>query len=186
MPLGVPMESALYDIPVECTRPPDVCSHRRFVPLLCTLWEIFLVLFSSVITTSYTLHHERRVGGHASSELQSQAFNPGHFGFFLDPSPGLMLGSCVLLGCSVSSFAYRRQERDRFQAPIFALAICVASALGVALSINANLLMLGLFPWALCCAMVLSSAAHWLLRRCSGRRAYNDCDLGEKDLLLGH
>jgi len=91
-----------------------------------------------------------------------------------------MLGSCLALGCSISSFAYRRQEGDRYQALIFGLAITAATIFGLVLKVNPNLIMLGLIPWALCCSMIFSTAFHWLLRRCSGKRRYVGCGSDEK------
>jgi predicted membrane protein len=90
-----------------------------------------------------------------------------------------MLACCLVLGCSISSFAHRRREQDKFQTPIFVLAITVASILGLGFGINTNLIMLGLIPWALCFAMVLSCSLHWLVRRYSGHSRVYEID--EKD-----
>src|ERR1700709_1757912 len=96
-------------------------------------------------------------------------FPAGHFSFILDPPPALMLFCCLLLGCSISSFCYRRQEDDKFQTPFFILAITGASIFGLWMSVSPNLIMLGLIPWALCFVMVFSASVHWLVRRCSRR-----------------
>lgn len=98
-----------------------------------------------------------------------------------------MLGACLFLGCAISSFAYRRQDGDRFQAPIFVFAITAATISGLAMEVNANIVMLALIPWALCGSMILSTGVHWLLRRCS-RGNYSRtycCELGEKGVLVG-
>jgi len=95
-----------------------------------------------------------------------------------------MLGSCLLLGCSISSFAYRRQEDDRFQTPIFVLAITAAAMFGFGWGVNPNLIMLGLIPWALCGAMVGSAMVHWLVRRCSRRTRLVLREVGEKEVLI--
>lgn len=185
---------------------PAVETLRKYCPAhtLATCWELLFALFSSVILSAYTLHHEVRVRApfrntlslfadefeqsnvHAESELQVQAFDPGHFSFILDPSPALMLAFCLVLGCSVSSFCYRHQEQDKFQAPIFVLVIIAASTFGFGLGINANLIMLGLIPWALCFSMVFSTTVHWLVRRCSKRRTHIVYDIDEKEVLLRH
>jgi len=99
-----------------------------------------------------------------------------------------MLIACLILGLSISSFAYRRQEGDRFQTPIFVLAITSATVFGLALGVNANVIMLGVIPWALCLAMIGSVAVHWLIRRCSRDRGaiYTEihcCEQGEKEPL---
>jgi hypothetical protein len=99
-----------------------------------------------------------------------------------------MLIACLILGLSISSFAYRRQEGDRFQTPIFVLAITSATVFGLALGVSSNVIMLGVIPWALCLAMIGSVAVHWLIRRCSRDRGaiYTEihcCEQGEKEPL---
>jgi hypothetical protein len=182
---------------------PAVETLRRYCPAqtLATCWEVLFALFASVILTAYTLHHEVRVrtlfptafratdkaeqSNHdEESAVQIQAFDPGHFSFILDPSPALMLAFCLVLGCSVSSFCYRRQEQDKFQAPIFVLIITVAAIFGFEVGINANLIMLGLIPWALCFSMLFSTTVHWLVRRCSRRRSYFVYKIDEKEALI--
>ena len=194
---GVSMESAVSE--------PTVETLRRYCPAqtLANCWELLFALFSSVILNAYTLHHDVRVRNpllapltltdgidqsniHGESELQIQAFDPGHFSFILDPSPALMLVFCLVLGCSISSFCYRHQEQDRFQAPIFVLIIIAATTFGFGLGINANLIMLGLIPWALCFSMVFSTTVHWLVRRCSKRRSYFVYEIEEKEVLSRH
>jgi uncharacterized membrane protein YfcA len=113
------------------------------------------------------------------------AFEPGYFSVILDPSPAVMLIFCIIIGCAVSSYCYRRQEEDRFQAPIFALLIVIATTLGFGLRVNANLIMLGLVPWALCFSMVASTAVHWLVRRCN-KKSYRVYEVDEKEMLLLH
>jgi hypothetical protein len=101
-----------------------------------------------------------------------------------------MLGACLLLGCSISSFAYRRHEQDEYQTHIFVLAIAASTAFGYILGINANIVMLGLIPWALCTAIIFSIAVHWIVRRCSrSRNTYTEipcCEQGEKEVLPDH
>lgn len=95
-----------------------------------------------------------------------------------------MLGACLTLGCSISSFAYRRQQEDRYQSLIFVLAIIFATIFGFALGINANIIMLGLIPWALCVAMILSITVHWLVRcRRDFCMQIHCCEIGEKEVL---
>lgn len=117
---------------------------------------------------------------------QSEVIGIGYFAFILDPPPGLMLCACLVLGCSISSFAYRRQRQDRYQSFIFALVITLSTIFGFSVGVNANIIMLGLIPWALCVAMILSIVVHWVVRRCSRRRFYiqiHCCESGEKEVL---
>ena len=191
------MESAVSEPAVETLR--KYCLAQT----LATCWELLFALFSAVILSAYTLHHEVRVRPpfpasfrstdktdqsniHKESELQIQAFDPGYFSFILDPSPALMLAFCLVLGCSVSSFCYRRQDQDKFQAPIFVLVITAATIFGFGLGINANLIMLGLIPWALCFSMAFSTTVHWLVRRCSKCRSHFVYEIDEKEVLIRH
>jgi uncharacterized membrane protein YhaH (DUF805 family) len=96
----------------------------------------------------------------------------------------MMLSSCLILGCAISSYAYRRKEHDKHQTLIFLIAIGAASAVGFTAGVDANLVMLGLIPWALCSAMILSSWLHWLVRRYHDCRGQNHCDIDENDALL--
>ncbi|PMD31273.1 hypothetical protein L207DRAFT_591737 [Hyaloscypha variabilis F] len=119
-------------------------------------------------------------------QLQLPEVGSGHFEWILNPPPELMLFACLILGCSISSFAYRRQDGDKYQTPIFAVAITSATIFGLAMGINANVIMLGIIPWALCLAMIGSVTVHWLIRRCSNERRvlYTEihcCDQGEKE-----
>ncbi|PMD18054.1 hypothetical protein NA56DRAFT_707096 [Hyaloscypha hepaticicola] len=103
-------------------------------------------------------------------QIQLSEVGSGHFEWILDPPPELMLFACLVLGCSISSFAYRRQDGDKYQTPIFILAIASATIFGIAMGVTANVIMLGVIPWALCLAMIGSVATHWLIRRCSRDR----------------
>jgi len=158
---------------------------------LATCWEVLFAIFTSLICSSYAIRHENGGISVPDSGLQIQllAVGPGHFEWILDPPPALMLIACLVLGCAISSFAYRRQEGDKFQTQIFLLAITSATVFGLSLGINANVIMLGVIPWALCLAMVGSVAVHWLIRRCSRSRGttYTEmhcCEQVEKEPLV--
>jgi hypothetical protein len=114
------------------------------------------------------------------------AFNPGYFTFIFDPSPVILLAACILEGCAISSFTYRRQVRDRFQAPIFVISITAVMTTGLACGINANIQMLAVMPWTLCFAMLGSAMIHWLYRRCAGTTYYrlSVCEVGEKRVIM--
>jgi drug/metabolite transporter (DMT)-like permease len=84
---------------------------------------------------------------------------------FWDPSPQSMIGACILFGCALSSYSYRRQETDSYQTAIFGLAGGCAVALGLALEIAGNLIMMGYVPWALCLAMLVSWLSHSFARK---------------------
>lgn len=114
------------------------------------------------------------------------AFDPGYFSGILDPSPALMLFSCLVMSCAISSFVYGRQIQDRYQTYLFIIAIVSASAAGLATQIDASLIMLGLIPWTLCFTMLFSSSLHGLVRKYNSQQNLIDYNDDEKETLLSH
>jgi hypothetical protein len=92
-------------------------------------------------------------------------FHSEKLSFVLDPSPFLLLISCLFLGHSLSSFTYRRKETDHLQPLVFSLAVSVAATIGFGLRLNINFIMLGLIPWAMNIAMMFSLVIHWYINR---------------------
>ena len=86
------------------------------------------------------------------------------------PAPGLMFGSCILLGCCISSFAHRRQDKDRYQTVVLVLLAMWGATLGKAIGASANMITLGFIPWALCAAMPMSFLGHAAVRRVERRK----------------
>ncbi|KAF7868565.1 hypothetical protein EAF04_005096 [Stromatinia cepivora] len=142
---------------------PGRCPARE----LGTICEFLIALGSATVTTVFTLHHEKRRQMVSKTNHMGYTFNLENFGINLDPSPFSLLASCLLLGCSISSFAHRRHGRDQCQSLIFVFAILTATTIGFGLGTNANLIMLGLIPWALIFAMIFSVFIHWTVRRYS-------------------
>ncbi|KUJ18551.1 uncharacterized protein LY89DRAFT_498857 [Mollisia scopiformis] len=178
---GSSAESYSSDLVVELRR--NRCPHGG----IATCWELLFAFYCSLICSAYTLRYEDRNTILPDSVPQVQLPDPGDglSSLILDPPPTLMLGACLLLGCSVSSFIYRRQEEDRYQKLIFSVTLTAATLFGMAQKVNANLIMLGLIPWGLCLAMIFSVATHWLVKRCSKRGAYSRvgcCESGEKGM----
>jgi|HubBroStandDraft_4_1064222.scaffolds.fasta_scaffold298198_1 hypothetical protein len=93
-----------------------------------------------------------------------------------------MLSACLVFGYCISSYSYRWQDLDKYQTPIFILAICSACAVGTILDNDANLIMLGYIPWALCLAILVSAAFHWMIRRLEPRRGASLSGIAEKGL----
>lgn len=89
----------------------------------------------------------------------------------IHPSPGVMLTSCLVLGCSISSFLYRHQHSDAYQPVVFFVIIVWAIVLGYGVGASANMVMLGFVPWATCAAMLLSGCGHAMLRKMQSRRS---------------
>ncbi|KAH8675599.1 hypothetical protein BX600DRAFT_177903 [Xylariales sp. PMI_506] len=89
--------------------------------------------------------------------------------FLTDPSSELMMGSCLVVGCCVSSFTHRRQDKDTFQTEVFTCVIFWAAMVGKGVGASFDLITLGLVPLALSLAMLLSFAGHefgrWLAKR---------------------
>ncbi|KAK4218183.1 hypothetical protein QBC37DRAFT_412721 [Rhypophila decipiens] len=82
----------------------------------------------------------------------------------LSPSPSLMLLSCLLFGCCVSSFVHRRQDKDPLQFLVYVVLLGIVVIVGHETKASANMILLGYLPWAMCLAMAISIAGHSLYR----------------------
>lgn len=103
---------------------------------------------------------------------------------YLNPSPGVMFTSSLVLGCCVSSFLYRHQNDDPYQALVFASAIVGSVMFGQFAGADLDLLLLGFVPWALCTAMFLSVCGHALLRWMGTRSRAENTAMDDKTALL--
>ncbi|AEO70308.1 uncharacterized protein THITE_2121561 [Thermothielavioides terrestris NRRL 8126] len=104
--------------------------------------------------------------------------------FVFRPSPGLMLFSCLVFGCCVSSFSHRRQNQDPFQFLIYIVLLGAAGAAGYGARAHAHLILLGYLPFATCAAMIISILGHAIYRRLKHAEAPRQED-EEKARLLG-
>lgn len=120
----------------------------------------------------------------SGAESRIPSPDTSHISFIIDPSPALMLSSCLVLGCAVSSFAFRRQENDRYQTVTFLIAIGAASAFGLVKNVEPNVIMLGLTPWALCIAMILISCFSWLMKGYKNPCNSAYCEKYDQEILL--
>jgi len=148
--------------------------------ILTVTWELFPAVNSAIITTLYTIRHDSSVLSDISGAQPVSGDSSLSLQWLVDPSPHLMLGACVILGCSISSYTHRQQEYDKFQTHTFALLVCCACGLGASLGSSANMLMLGYIPWALCTGIVVSALVHWILRQYRPRTSYLEPNLNEK------
>lgn len=82
----------------------------------------------------------------------------------LHPTPELMLCSCLIFGCCVSSFVHRRQGQDPLQFAVYAAFLAGAITAGFGFGASTNLILLGYLPWAMCIAMAVSLFGHSLYR----------------------
>lgn len=143
--------------------------------------EICLAALCSAVIWRYTSNNDHKssikvVSSPPSSNaliflltycMQNRLDSPGE-GYGTDvlvsPSDGLMLWSCLVYGCSVSSFIHRRQEQDPFQLLVYLIFITGAGVAGYAAGVSANLVLLGIAPWAVCIAMAASLLGHSFYR----------------------
>ncbi|KAK3328890.1 hypothetical protein B0H66DRAFT_5352 [Apodospora peruviana] len=84
--------------------------------------------------------------------------------FILHPPPGLMLFSCLVFGCCVSSFVHRRQDKDPFQFLVYIVLLATVVIIGHGTRASANMILLGYLPWTMCAAMAISISGHGLYR----------------------
>ncbi|KAK0734108.1 hypothetical protein B0T26DRAFT_635564 [Lasiosphaeria miniovina] len=123
--------------------------------------EIGLGALCSIVTWRFTVQNDLTRGDSSSHENHGESRTVD----LLHPSPGLMLCSCLLFGCCVSSFAHRRQDKDPLQFAVYMIVLAAAAIIGYGLRASSNLILLGYLPWATCLAMAISISGHNLHRR---------------------
>ncbi|KAI0021015.1 hypothetical protein F4780DRAFT_308097 [Xylariomycetidae sp. FL0641] len=129
-------------------------SPRR-TSVLTELAELAPAVACSIINTSYI------------SERQS-ASSPPTFPY-VHSSPILVVGACVVLGCCVSSYTYRRRQQDQYQTTVFVVAIAWALCVGLAVGCSADMILLAMVPWAINMAIFSSFLGHAAVRWLSMR-----------------
>lgn len=87
-----------------------------------------------------------------------------------DLPEGLALAACLIFGVSVSSFIYRRQDRDPRQAIVFMLIVIMTIVSGFGLGASARCILLVWLPWAVNAAMIIAVVKARSTRITSPRR----------------
>ncbi|KAI5927674.1 hypothetical protein F4810DRAFT_275606 [Camillea tinctor] len=127
---------------------------------LLEIAELVPAIACSFVTTSYILSEESPSSPYPISDQLSIVRSI----FLSNTPPGLVLGSCLILGCCVSSYTYARRERDPYQITIFVVWIIWAVCVGWKVGCSVDMITLGILPWALCIAMLNNSAGHAAMR----------------------
>ncbi|ROW10928.1 hypothetical protein VMCG_01011 [Cytospora schulzeri] len=133
-------------------------SIAELVYRLAEAVELVLTTLCSFATSEHVFHMERMVAN------GKRTICPPFIHFDLHLSPGQVLASCLIFGVSVSSFVYRRQDKDPAQAVVFLVVVLVVIALGFGSGASMNIILLGWLPWAADVAMVISVWNHYLSR----------------------
>ncbi|RYP03523.1 hypothetical protein DL764_005078 [Monosporascus ibericus] len=158
----------------DCTRDP----RSAVLQVVSELAELIPAVLCSFVSTAYVLRAEQ-AGPLDSDDTIFPPLTPWdrffagalpRLDFLTRPSGGLMLGSCLVLGCCLSSYTHRRRSRDPYQPLVFMAWAAWAACIGLGFGCNADMVMLGLLPWALCAAVLSSylghaAAARWLAAR---------------------
>ncbi|KAL2180303.1 uncharacterized protein P884DRAFT_236984 [Thermothelomyces heterothallicus CBS 202.75] len=149
------------DLRSRCQQPrsgvADPISSPRY--RVSEVLEIAICSLCSVAMWEYTVQNEmmeKRDGVSGPHNGAEDAAGPSVF----RPSPGLMLFSCLVFGCCVSSFTYRRQDQDPFQFVIYLILLGCVAMIGYAVGARLHLILLGYLPWATCAAMAISISGH--------------------------
>ncbi|KAL2165244.1 hypothetical protein VTH06DRAFT_540 [Thermothelomyces fergusii] len=132
------------------SRVADPISSPRYC--LSEAFEIPLCSLCSLVMWTYTVQNVSVENGDAAGPP------------FFHPSPGLMLSSCLVFGCCVSSFTYRRQDQDPLQLLVYLVILGCAALIGYAAGAHPYLILLGYLPWATCTAMAISISSHGAYR----------------------
>ncbi|KAH8800855.1 hypothetical protein F5884DRAFT_809078 [Xylogone sp. PMI_703] len=141
----------------------SILSHAWFQSLW-TCYEILLVVVSSIITSAYAFTHNKRSSGSDGERIEPQPIislfqDPK---FSVDPSPTLVLVSCLVCGLSVSSHTYRHPKRRGIVVLVVVTACCVAFYL----NISASLILAVVIPWAVSITMICSMLHQRMPRWC--------------------
>ncbi|KAI0136154.1 hypothetical protein F4776DRAFT_654909 [Hypoxylon sp. NC0597] len=169
----------------------QVCLQSNTTPLgespLAELAELVPAIACSFVTTSYIAQAESAredISGNVDSSIQ-MILHIMRLDFLKDISPGLALGSCLVLGCCLSSYAHRRRDHDQYQAVVFVIWITWAICIGWGIGVSANRVTLGIVPWASCAAMLSSffghAGARWVSTRNKCERGSDSTVVNEKD-----
>ncbi|KAI1441201.1 hypothetical protein F5Y02DRAFT_313506 [Annulohypoxylon stygium] len=138
---------------------------------LSQLVELVPAIACSFVTTCYIVQEESsrdEISTDTDSPVQT-IFHIIRINFPKHVSPGLALGSCLVLGCCLSSYAHRRRDQDQYQVIIFVIWIIWAVCIGWGIGASANKVTLGIVPWVSCAAMISSFFGHAGARWVSGR-----------------
>ncbi|KAI0541170.1 hypothetical protein GGR58DRAFT_58460 [Xylaria digitata] len=120
----------------------------------------------SLVTTYYTVQKE------VVRVVPAQKF--GTIFRTISPLPssishGMLLVSCLVLGCCVSSYRHRMQGREPYQGIFFLVWIVWVSLVGLGAGCEVDTVVVGMVPWALVAAMLSSYFGHtggqWLMLR---------------------
>ncbi|RYO83003.1 hypothetical protein DL766_005544 [Monosporascus sp. MC13-8B] len=156
----------------------NIDPRSAVLKVVSELTELIPAVLCSFVSTAYVLRAEQ--AGPLDSDnavspppTPSDRFFAGsspRLDFLTRPSGGLMLGSFLVLGCCLSSYTHRRRGRDPYQPLVFTAWAAWAACVGLGVGCSADMIMLGLVPWALCAAVLSSylghvAAARWLAVR---------------------
>ncbi|RYP54735.1 hypothetical protein DL768_000559 [Monosporascus sp. mg162] len=172
----------------DCNRDP----RSAVLKVVSELAELIPAILCSFVSTAYVLRVEQ--AGPLDSDdavfpplTHRDRFFAGalpHLDFLPKPSGGLMLGSCLVLGCCLSSYTHRRGGRDPYQPLVFMAWAAWAACIGLGFGCSADMVMLGLLPWALCAAVLSSYLGHAAVARWLAARR-RKCETEAVLLLLG-
>lgn len=161
--------------------PSQVPNRRSWLP---EILEIAICSICSLVTWEYTTQNEiARSPGGAPEQNHGAENTTGAFIF--RPSPSLMLFSCLVFGCCVSSFTHRRQSQDPFQFAVYLVLLSCGAAIGYAARAHVYLILLGYLPWATCAAMIISISGRGVYRWLKPRTATTTRGDEEKARFLG-
>ncbi|KAK5663354.1 hypothetical protein OQA88_3782 [Cercophora sp. LCS_1] len=175
--------------------PEEACAEPSLWDLFPETLEIGIGAACSIVTWSFTLQSESSFTPESvcvtstvdikivANEDEQQPTENAVDSFLFHPAAELMLCSCLVFGCCVSSFVHRRQEQDRFQLLVYAAFLSAAATIGYSFGASANLILLGYFPWAMCAAMAASLYGHGLHRQQRSRSLQRFGDVEKARLL---
>ncbi|KAI1123380.1 hypothetical protein F5Y10DRAFT_55047 [Nemania abortiva] len=80
-------------------------------------------------------------------------------------SHGLLLASCLGLGCCVSSYRHRARGQEPYQGIVFLVWVVWVGLVGLAIDCEVDTILVAMMPWALIAGMLSSYLGHMSARR---------------------
>ncbi|KAI0401242.1 hypothetical protein F4802DRAFT_435929 [Xylaria palmicola] len=87
-----------------------------------------------------------------------------------DISHGLLLASCIVLGCCVSSYRHRMRESEPYWGTVLLFWIASVVLLGLGVGCEIDTVLVAMLPWALVAAMLTSYVGRVSAQRLMSKR----------------
>ncbi|KAI5463037.1 hypothetical protein BGZ63DRAFT_422438 [Mariannaea sp. PMI_226] len=131
-------------------------NHAAFTQMSLSLIEV--VEFLSATSSAWFMNSYMNQVYPVFRPSDAARLEPSQVDLVPRSSQWMHLGACIVFGCSSASFLHRRKLYDPLQPYVFAVCICIGALAGELLGASADYIILVYISWAVCTAMLASSA----------------------------